>query len=308
MTAATGHVGGHTVRELLRSGHKVRAMGRDHVRLKELEAAGADLFIGDLHDEEYLERAFTGVHGAMLIVPPHPAATDFLQYQIDIARGYATAARKARLRHVVVVSVMGANDNRAGGLIEGHANVEAQLNAVSGLNITHLHPTSFFEILYYFLEPLREEAILRTPLGPDAQLGLVAARDVGIAGAEILSGLQFRGISSFALPPVRKITLREVSGLISAYIGRRISVEQISAEADIEDLIAAGTGRSFATLLNETWALTTVMGQMPPTDPAPSTTARYRIEDFIRDELVPAVLDTGPISDYSTAIRPRRAG
>ena len=83
-------------------------MGRDAGRLKELQTAGAEIFVGDLADRRYVERALSGVDGALLIVPPHPAAPDFLQYQIDIASIYAAAAAAGGLRHAVSVSVLGA--------------------------------------------------------------------------------------------------------------------------------------------------------------------------------------------------------
>ena len=200
----------------------------------------------------------------------------------------------------------GQDDNPAGALVEAHANIEGELNRAPGLNLVHVQQSSFFEILYYFLQPLRDSRVLRTPLGPDARLQLVAARDVGGAAAKLLGGLQFRGISTFPVHPLRSITLREIAGLLSAHHRQEFKVEQVTAEADIEDLMAAGTGRSFATLLNETWALATAMGEIPSTEPQPATTAEYRIEDFIRDELAPAILDDRPISDYSTAIRPRQ--
>jgi hypothetical protein len=57
-------------------------------------------------------------------------------------------------------------------------------------------------------------------------------------------------------------------------------------------------------LLNETWALATAMGELPPGEPQPLTTAQYGIEGFIRDELVPAIRSSRPVSDYSTATRP----
>ncbi|WP_280397978.1 hypothetical protein [Nocardia carnea] len=174
------------------------------------------------------------------------------------------------------------------------------------MNLVHLQPPSYFEIFYYFLQPLRNERVLRTPLGTDTALQLVAARDVAATAAQLLGDLRFRGTSIFPVHPIRAITLREIGDLLTENLGEQVEVEQISAEADIDELISAGTGRSFATLLNETWALATATGRAPQTGPRPATAAEYRIEDFIRDELVPAIRNDLPITDYSAAIRPRR--
>jgi hypothetical protein len=51
------------------------------------------------------------------------------------------------------------------------------------------------------------------------------------------------------------------------------------------------------------------MGELPPGEPQPLTTAQYGIEGFIRDELVPAIRSSRPVSDYSTArVRPEVRG
>ena len=113
--------------------------------------------------------------------------------------------------------------------------------------------------------------------------------------------------SDAPLYPIRPISMRQIAELLTEHSGRSFGVEQISAEADVEDLMASGTGRSFATLLNETWAMATAKGEERDPAPYPATTARYRIEDFIRAELVPAIRSSRPTSDCSTATRPRDA-
>jgi uncharacterized protein YbjT (DUF2867 family) len=305
VTAATGHVGGYAVQELLRLGHNVRAMGRDHARLKDLEAAGAEIFVGDLLDPGYVTAAFTGVDGAVLIVPPQPAAADFEGFQHQVAEVYSASAAAAGLKYAAFVSVQGANDNRVDALVRGHANIEWHLNKTPGLNVVHVQPPSFFEILYYFLEPMRDRGVVSSPLGPDAALHLVSGRDVAAAAAHVLDGLHFRGTSIFPVYPIRTVTLREISGILAESLGRPVGVEQITAAADIGELLASGTGLSFATLLNDTWALATMMGTAPADGPLPPTTARHTIEEFIRDELVPAIRSGQPISDYTTAVRPK---
>ncbi|WP_433329085.1 SDR family oxidoreductase [Spirillospora sp. CA-294931] len=306
VTAATGHVGGYAARELLRAGHHVRAMGRDPERLKELEAAGAEVLVGDLADRGYVEKAFADADGALLIVPPNPAAPDFPRYQRGIAGVYASAAAQAGLTHAAFISTQGADDDRVGGLIAGHATIESIFNQVPGLNAVHVQPPSFFEILYYFLTPMRERGVLSSPLGTDVALQMVSARDVAAVAVDLLKDLHFRGISTAPVPPIRPVTMREIAALISEHLDSPLGVEQVSAEDDIADLMAAGTGRSFATLLNQTWAIATAFGEEPREGPPPANQAAYRIEDFIRDELVPAVRSSRPIFDYSTATRPRR--
>ncbi len=307
VTAASGHVGGYAARALLEQGHVVRAMGRHMGRLQGLVDSGAEPWIGDLHDASYVEKAVTGVDGALLIVPPHPAAVDFQAYQNEIAAVFAAAAPRSGLKQAVFISVLGASDDRAGGLIAGHADIERHLNGVPGLNVVHLRPSGFMEFFYYLLKPLREEGVLRSPIGPHANLELVAARDVGRSAAAILVEGHIRNVGFFDLPAIRSVTLSEVARLIGQGLGRPVTVEQYTHEEDIRDLMAAGTGKTFATMLNETWAMMNAMGEMPPLDVRPVTAATYSIEDFVKNDLVPAILSSRPISDFSTATRPRPA-
>jgi uncharacterized protein YbjT (DUF2867 family) len=170
----------------------------------------------------------------------------------------------------------------------------------------HLHACSFFEILYYFLQPLRDDAVLRTPLGPNTNLEMVSARDVGENAARILDTLHFRGVSILDLHAIRSVKLTEVAELLGKELGYPIRVEQSTADADIKDLMSAGTGQTFATLINETWAMATAMGEVPTSKSRPPTMAQYAIETFVRENLAPAVRSAESIFDYSTAIRPRK--
>jgi uncharacterized protein YbjT (DUF2867 family) len=149
VTAAAGHVGGYAARDLLHAGHKVRAMGRDRSRLKDLEALGADLYVGDLLDQDFLESAFRSLDGALLICPSNSTASDFRAFQNQVGESYGGAARAAGLSHAVFVSCFGAEDDRVGGLIAGHADIEGHLNKVPGLNLVHIHAPSFWRDLRY---------------------------------------------------------------------------------------------------------------------------------------------------------------
>lgn len=61
VTGATGFVGTHLVRELLRRGANVRAFGRNRDVLDAVEVAGAEAVTGDLRDSESVRGACRGV-------------------------------------------------------------------------------------------------------------------------------------------------------------------------------------------------------------------------------------------------------
>jgi nucleoside-diphosphate-sugar epimerase len=63
VTGATGFIGGHLVRQLVRSGHDVVALVRQPAGARELEDVGVELVRGDLLDRPSLEVAMTGADG-----------------------------------------------------------------------------------------------------------------------------------------------------------------------------------------------------------------------------------------------------
>jgi nucleoside-diphosphate-sugar epimerase len=63
ITGATGFVGGHVARQLVRAGHKVIALVRTPSRASDLAALGIILYQGDITDKESMRLPMTGVDG-----------------------------------------------------------------------------------------------------------------------------------------------------------------------------------------------------------------------------------------------------
>lgn len=78
---STGNVGSKLVRTLLADGKLVRAIGRERTRLGPFAATGAEAWPGDLGDEEFLSRAFSGAKAVFAMIPPKYDAPDMAGYQ-----------------------------------------------------------------------------------------------------------------------------------------------------------------------------------------------------------------------------------
>ncbi len=108
VTGASGFVGWHVARQLLKRGHRVRALVRPSSRLRELDA---EVATGDLRDPRSLERAVAGC-GVLF----HVAADyrlwardpqELYRSNLDGTRNILEAARNAGIERVVYTSTVG---------------------------------------------------------------------------------------------------------------------------------------------------------------------------------------------------------
>lgn len=107
VTGATGYMGGRLIPALLARGHRVRGLARASSMAR--IPAGATAVEGDALSADSLSRAMRGgdtvVH---LIGTPHPnpaKAQEFVSVDLASAQAVAEAGRRARIAHLIYVSV-----------------------------------------------------------------------------------------------------------------------------------------------------------------------------------------------------------
>jgi uncharacterized protein YbjT (DUF2867 family) len=289
ITGATGNVGKRVAEQLLSQGHQVRVFGRSGERLQPLVDMGAAPFVGDMLDKESVNEAFRGVDAALLIAQGNRSSHD---YRRDFARAgenYAAALTSHGVKWAVFISSLGADDDRNRGVVLIHADVERALNAVPELNVVHLRAPLFFEDLYFYLFPMRQFGVLTWPISTQTCVDMGSTRDVADIAVDYLRKLEFHGRQVADLHGEAGVNLEKIAELISKAVGRTIPAKPASREADIEGMVAAGMGRDFSNLLNDGWD-TLSRGLARREKPDVSINLHRKIEDFIRDELTPAIL------------------
>ena len=107
VTGATGFIGGHLVRRLVRDGHQVRAFIRPTSDYSWLEPLGVDIAVGDLTDALSVRRAVDGCSrvfhcGAM--VTDWALPREISAVNVDGTRNVTDAALTAGVERVVVIS------------------------------------------------------------------------------------------------------------------------------------------------------------------------------------------------------------
>ena len=147
VVGATGQLGGLIVRTLLSEGRAVRILARQESTWQPLEAAGAQVAIGDLKSRPTLDAACEGVDVVVTTAnSAQRAGVDTTQtVDTDGNRQLIDAARQAGVKQFVFVSAFGVTLESPVPLFRAKALTEAYLRS-SGLAYTILAPDVFMDV------------------------------------------------------------------------------------------------------------------------------------------------------------------
>lgn len=210
VTGALGNIGRLVVADLAAAGRAVRAAEVDPSRAA-AQLGDVEAVRFDFTDPATWAAAFGGVEVMFLMRPPHLS---------NIRRDMVPAleaAKQAGVRHMVLLSLQGAEHNR----MVPHAKLEAWLRE-SGLTWTFVRPSFFMENLSGTHAPdIRERDAIIVPAG-GGRTAFVAAADVAaVASAALLDPVAHRDRAWTPTGP-EALTYEEVAGILSGVLGRNI--------------------------------------------------------------------------------------
>jgi uncharacterized protein YbjT (DUF2867 family) len=225
-TGRHGGTGAYVARQLLTLGIPIRALVRQRDdRAKALEEIGAKVVVGDLRDRRSLVPALEGTAAAYFT---YPIASGI----VDAAANFASAARAAGLKRLVVMSMAPAHPDSPSHL--GRAQwLAEELLEWSGLSCIHLRIAALFfenlELLYS--EDILGDGVIRNSF-PDLSMNWISGEDAGKLAIAALRFPERFGDKTAVYPTgSEKFTHSEVAGIIGRHLGRSLRHETISAEA-----------------------------------------------------------------------------
>ncbi|MFI9559182.1 NmrA family NAD(P)-binding protein [Nonomuraea endophytica] len=205
VTGATGRQGGATARALRAAGVPVRALVRDPAttRAKAVEALGAELVTGDLHDRDTIIRAARGAR-AVFSVQMAPMTGEGFDFDGEVAQAVnlIEGAKAAGVPQFVHTSTSGAGQHtETPGWIPGRwgsldgslgakSTIQDRVRAAGFPHWTILKPAFFmenFQPSMAFLFPRGLEGGLVSVVKPGTRLSLVAVDDIGTAAAAAIA-------------------------------------------------------------------------------------------------------------------------
>ena len=234
VTGAPGNVGTPLVRELLRLRAPVRVAAWDVAAAQAAFGNEVEVVPFDFADPATFD-AFDGVERMFLLRPPAIADVD------GVIVPALRAAAERGVRHVVFLSIQGAERNR----IVPHRKIEDRLRA-SGMAWTFVRAAYFMQNLSTTHAPeIRELDEIWVPAGRRSRTAHVDARDVAAVAARALVEDGHEGQAYTPTGPTA-LTYDEIATILTAELGRPIRYADPGLLAFWHRLRRRGTPRAMA--------------------------------------------------------------
>ncbi len=276
VTGATGTTGGATVQALADAGVEARALVRDPSKFT--APAGIEVVTGSFDDAASLDAALDGVSHAYLVLPASPE-------QVELETAFVDAAACAGVEHLVLLSVIGADDEGSEALRFGRAHRAAE-KAVreSGLQWTFLRPNGFLQNYLGQAASIAGQGVFYSALTAGAAVSHVDARDIGEVAAKALSEPGHAG-QAYALTGPEALTDDDIAARLSAVLGRTVEHVTIPPEAQREAMLGMGIPEWTVDGLGELYAFyeTGIAGGVAPDIERVLGRPARSVDDFAAD-------------------------
>jgi uncharacterized protein YbjT (DUF2867 family) len=230
ITGATGSNGKELIRQLTAMGQRVRALVRKPAEAAKLDSSNVEVAAGDFELPETLEAALQGVEKAFLLTP---VAEAFVQWQTE----FIEAAKRAKIKHLVKFSGMGADLSCPSELLRLHAETDNLLRR-SGVPFTILQPNSFYQNMLSSADTIRAQGVFYWPLG-NASQSTVDIRDITAVGATVLASSGHEGKTHLITGP-EALTGQQIAEKLSSVLDRGIQHVNVPISAAAEGMRKSG--------------------------------------------------------------------
>ncbi len=242
ITGASGNVGQEVLKQIVESGHRVRAAFQSQQKAANAPA-GVEPVIMDYNQPETMQAALTGVDRVFLVGPVVPNLVELERNATDAMK------HSGRVRQVVKLSAMGPRDVTFPGQ---HRESEDYIQS-SGIGYTFLRPNGFMQnFAMYNGAAIKTQNAFYGCQG-NGKVSHIDLRDIGAAAVKTLTEDGHIG-KMYTLTGPEAVTNSRVAEILSAAVGREIKYVDLLAEEMKKALVAAGSpewGANSVVNLNE---------------------------------------------------------
>jgi len=198
ITGSLGHISSPLIAKLNASGrHLVTVVTSKLDKAGEINARGAKPVVGSVEDLDFLKKAFAGMDAAYLMIPPtFSPSGSWAEYQKKVTDHYIAAIRSSGIRHVVLLSSVGAHLGKGAGPVDGLSVAEWHFSQLKDVHLKIVRPSYFYYNLMGMIPLIKNMNIMGSNFGDtDEKLVLTDTGDIADVVADDLLQLKFKGHS-----------------------------------------------------------------------------------------------------------------
>ncbi len=229
VTGATGTVGKEVVIQLsIANNARIRAGVHSIIKGENLKRVpGVEVVEIDFKEQHSLHAAFTHADKLFMVTP-------FSEDQVEMAKTLVDEAKKAKVKHIVKLSVLGADQGLQLG--QWHQEVEEFIKD-SGIAYTFLRPNSFMQNYSNFeTENIKREGRFYQPTG-NGKVSFIDVRDIAAVAVEVLTGAGHEG-RVYDLTGPEALSNQEVASIMSEVTGKQIEFVDVPEEEARKNMLA----------------------------------------------------------------------
>jgi uncharacterized protein YbjT (DUF2867 family) len=238
---ASGNTGSKITRNLLNHKQMVRVIGRSREKLQSFISLGADDFVGDAFDSDFLTNSFDGAK-AVYVMIPRDNSVNYLRAQDNkIGQNIAKAILDSGVKYVVNLSSLSAYRPDKNGPVKGLYDQEQRLNKLDDVNIVHLRPAYFMDNFLRYVDIVKRDGIIASAFKPDLKFPMVSTKDIADVATQYMLERNFAGKIVRELRGERDLSFEEATRIIAEKIDKpQLKYVQLSYEEAQKGLISAG--------------------------------------------------------------------
>jgi uncharacterized protein YbjT (DUF2867 family) len=229
VTGSTGKVGTQVVEQLAASGANVRAAVQATSNVEAIKRAGAETVVMDFNDRESIRKALEGVGKVFLVTP-------LVHNMVDVTAGFVEEAAKSGVKHIVKLSVMGADAETPIVLALWHREMENKIES-SGIPFTFIRPTHFMQN-FLGMPTIKSQAVFYQSTG-DGKTASVDTADIAAVAVKTLSEDGHEG-KAYDVTGPEALSNYDVAEILSRVTGKQVSYVDVPDEVIRSGMTAGG--------------------------------------------------------------------
>ena len=288
ITAPTGNIGRHVVRNLLAAGATLRLVARDPAKLSGEVRSRVEVVQGSHGEAGVVDRAFEGADAVFWLAASDPRRT-LEQAYLDFTRPAAEAIRRHGVKRVVGVTALGRGtewQDKA-----GHVTASIRMDDMlmeTGVSYRALAMPSFMDNVLRQAASIRDSGVFFGPIDPGKKAPTAATRDMGAVAARWLTDASWTGQAEAPVLGPEDLSSDDMAAIASDVLGRTVRYQHVTLDALKAQLLARGACESYAQgFVDMARAKNEGMDNATPRTPENTTPTSFR--QWCEQELKPAV-------------------